>query len=272
MVKQMDLKIILLLLIALISLVGCGKTDNELVLATTTSVDATGLLEHILPPFKEEHQCEVKVVAVGTGRALKLGENGDADAVMVHAREAEEDFIERGFGVDWHEIMYNYFVIVGPPEDPAGIIEAADACEAFKKLQTGNHIFISRGDESGTHMREKLLWECAEVSIPYENYLEAGRGMGVVLLMASERYGYTLSDKATYLSMKNALVLKIFYENDPMLYNPYSIMAVNPEKHPELNYDLATEFIDYMIDSETQQKIGNYTIEDEKLFYPFYAE
>ncbi|MDP6439800.1 MAG: substrate-binding domain-containing protein, partial [Candidatus Brocadiia bacterium] len=216
---------------------GCSERsghdgEGRLRLATTTSTDNSGLLRHLLPRFEERYDCEVDVIAVGTGKALILGKNGDVDVLLVHAPAKEKEFVERGFGVDRRGVMYSYFVIVGPGDDPAGISGMKDAAAAFERIAAARALFCSRGDNSGTHIKEVELWSATDVSPQGQSwYMEAGLGMGNTLTMASEQRAYCLTDRGTHIAFESngRIDLPILVEGDLKLYNPYSIIAVNPE-------------------------------------------
>jgi tungstate transport system substrate-binding protein len=243
----------------------------KLILATTTSTNDSGLLDYILPDFESETGAEVDVIAVGTGQALSLGENGDADVLLVHARAREDAFMDAGHGVRREDVMYNDFVIVGPPDDPAGIQGLENAAEAFLAIAEAEAPFVSRGDDSGTHTKEKSVWEAAGIVPEGDWYISAGQGMGAVLTMADEQQAYTLSDRATYLARTlEGTDLVIQVEGDPILFNPYGVIAVNPEKNPEIQADLANAFIDWLISVPVQEKIGGFGLEDfgQPLFVP----
>ena len=232
---------------------------GRLILATTTSTDNSGLLDFILPDFEQKYHADVDVIAVGTGQALKLGQQGDADVLLVHARAKEDAFIRAGYGVNRQDVMYNDFVIVGPPDDPAGIAGMTDAAAAMAKIAETHSPFVSRGDESGTHTKEKSLWAAAGIEPAGDWYISAGQGMGAVLTLANEQLAYTLSDRATYLARTlEGTDLVVLVEGDPILFNPYGVMAVNPLIHPGVNFDGATAFINWITDPETQQLIATF--------------
>jgi len=232
---------------------------QTLTLATTTSTENSGLLNDLLPFFEEEVNAEVEVIAVGTGQALQIGEDGNADVLMVHARSLEDAFMDAGHGVRREDLMYNDFVIVGPPDDPAGIEGMTDAAAAFAQIAEAEAAFISRGDESGTHTKEKAIWSAGGVEPSGDWFVSAGQGMGAVLTMADEQQAYTLSDRATYLARTlEGTDLVILTEGDPILFNPYGVIAVNPEKSPEIHAELANEFIDWLISVPTQEKIAEF--------------
>ncbi|MFP4393774.1 MAG: substrate-binding domain-containing protein [Anaerolineales bacterium] len=255
------------LTLMLITFAGCagpGPTEaSKLILATTTSTEDSGLLAYILPFFEEEYNAEVEVIAVGTGQALEIGEKGDADVLMVHARSLEDAFMENGHGVRREDLMYNDFVIVGPPDDPAGIAGMREAPKALAQIAETGAIFISRGDDSGTHTKEQAIWAAAGIEPADDWYVAAGQGMGAVLTMADEQQAYTLCDRATYLARTlEGTDLVILVEGDPILFNPYGVIAVNPEKNPEINAELADQFIDWLISVPTQEKIAEFGTEE----------
>jgi len=237
-------------------------------LSTTTSTDNSGLLKVLLPPFEKANNLKVDVIAVGTGKALKLGESGDVDVVLVHDPGLEEKFMAGGFGVDRRAVMHNDFVVVGAPADPAGLKGTRSAADAFKKLAAGKAPFVSRGDESGTHQKEKALWKAAGITPTGAWYVSAGQGMGEVLQMADEKRGYTLSDRGTYIAYAKKVDLAIVSEGDPALFNPYSVIAVNPAKQPHVKYDLAKRFIDYLTGPEGQAVIAGFQQDGKQLFFP----
>ncbi len=240
-------------------------------MASTTSTQNSGLLDVLLPAFEKAAGGKIKVdvIAVGTGQALKIAERGDADLVLVHAPELEKEFIKNGFGVNRHQVMHNDFVVLGPPADPAGIKGAPDAETAFQRLTNQKALFISRGDNSGTHLKELSLWEKGGVKPTGEEwYMEAGSGMAATLRVADEKRAYTLSDRGTYLNYRSRIDLSILFQGDPHLHNPYGIMAVNPERFPHVHFKEAMRFIEWIISSEGQGLIGSFTKEGEPLFFP----
>lgn len=242
---------------------------QRLILATTTSTEDSGLLDYLLPFFEEAYNADVDVVAVGTGQALEIGSKGDADVVLVHARAREDAFVEAGDAVARFDVMFNDFILIGPEEDPANVKEAGSAVEAFQRIASAEASFISRGDDSGTHTKELSIWAAAEVEPAGDWYVSAGQGMGAVIGMSDEVQGYTLSDRATYLARKEqGLSLVILYEGDAILLNPYGVMAVNPEKHLNVNAELAQTFIDWLISVETQERILGFEIGGGPVFFP----
>jgi tungstate transport system substrate-binding protein len=260
----------ILALLLLLTSLEAGAAEGRLRLSTTTSTENTGLLYALIPPFEERFQLKVDIVPVGTGKALKLAETGDVDVTLVHAPELEEEFVRRGFGVNRRYVMYNDFVIVGPPQDPAAIKEARDAVAAFRKIAEVKATFISRGDRSGTHAKELHLWEKAGVKPSLPWYLEAGRGMGAVLVIADQKRAYTLTDRGTYLVFRQKLDLSLLFEKDPILSNPYHVIAVNPARHPKVNYLGAMLFIGWLTSHEGQEIIRNFGKEKfgQPLFVP----
>ncbi|HKJ04550.1 MAG TPA: substrate-binding domain-containing protein [Geopsychrobacteraceae bacterium] len=256
-----------ILLTCLVFLAGSALAAEHLRLATTTSTENSGLLAELLPPFEQANDCKVDVIAVGTGKAIKLGESGDVDVVMVHARSKEDKFVADGFGVDRRDVMYNDFVILGPAGDPAGIKGTSDAVAAMAKIAASGSTFVSRGDDSGTHSREKQLWKKASVAPAGVWYLEAGRGMGEVIVMAGERQGYTLSDRGTYIAFKEKTDLQIAVAGDEGLFNPYGVIMVNPAKHSHVKVDLARKFLDYVTSGQARTLITGFRKGGEQLFY-----
>jgi tungstate transport system substrate-binding protein len=243
-------------------------------LATTTSTENSGLLSFILPAFTQATGYIVDVVAVGTGAALRLGENADADLLLVHARALEDAFMAAGHGSERREVMYNDFIILGPRDDPAGIRQAPDALEAFRRLAAegpGRPLpFVSRGDRSGTHVMEQSLWKAAGLSPAGAWYKEAGQGMEQVIIMANGLPGYTLADRGTWLAIKDKTNLIIAYEGDPALFNPYGIITVNPAKHPALNAAGAKALLDWMSSPAGQEMIRSFKLGGQTLFFPNY--
>lgn len=243
-------------------------TRERLRLATTTSTENSGLLYLLFLPFEEKFNLKVDIIPVGTGQALKLGENGDVDVVLVHARKAEEEFVKKGFGVNRKNVMYNDFIIIGPADDPAQIKQTKDAREAFRKITLSKAPFVSRADNSGTHKKETAIWEKAGIKPSGRWYLEAGKGMGEVLTMANEKRAYTLTDRGTYLAYSGKIDLPILSEGDPLLYNPYGIIAVNPARHPQVKYVQTMALIGWVTSPDAQKIIGEYKKFGEILFHP----
>lgn len=244
------------------------KTEqSEVILATTTSTQDSGLLDVILPEFEKEYGYAVSVVSVGSGEAMAMGENGEADVLLVHSPAAEKEFVEEGHADDAgrQDVMYNDFVLVGPATDPAGIADEcpADAKAAFQKLADTQTEFISRSDESGTHKKELEIWEACGIAPEGDWYVQAGTGMGAVLEMANEKLAYTLSDRATWLNLDLGEDMKIVCENDEsgILYNQYGVICVNPEKNDHINHEGAKAFREWIVSKEGQELIGEYGVE-----------
>ncbi len=237
-----------------------GGEKTSLIMATTTSTENSGLLSFLLPKFKEDTGITVKVVAVGTGQALKLGEDGEADVLLVHAKSAEEEFIKTGHGLERFDVMYNDFILIGPKEDPLQIKEKAgsDISAAFQLISDKEGKFVSRGDDSGTHKAELKLWKVINVEPAGKWYLSAGRGMGEVIQMSDEVQGYTLSDRATYLSMRDKVDLDVVVEGDSRLFNQYGVIAVNPNKNDKINIEGAQAFIDWILSEKGQNLITEF--------------
>ena len=247
--------------------------DETLTLTTTTSTYDTGLLDEVNAAFEDRFGIAVEAVAQGTGAALETGRAGDADVVLVHARSLEDEFIREGYGVNRRDLMFNDFVVVGPEDDPAGIDGMDEVTEAFRTIAETESTFVSRGDNSGTHAKERDVWDAAGVDPGGEWYREAGSGMGEVLNQANGTPGYTLSDRATYLSQRSELDVSIRIEGPieggpQLLENPYGIVAVNPGVHENVTYDLAMSYIGFITSQEGQELITQYTIEGEQLFFP----
>jgi len=231
---------------------------DSLTLATTTSTHDSGLLDVLLPPFEKHYDLKVKVLAVGTGQALELGRRGDADVLLVHAPDQEADFVEEGHGIERRPFMYNDFVIVGPTADPAHIRGLRSAADAFRCIASCESSFASRGDESGTHSREKLLWREVKLEPSGDWYLSCGAGMAATLRIASEKQAYTLTDRSTYLAWESKLDLGLLVEGDPLLRNIYSVIVVSPETHPGTNVAMARKFADYLFADEARSIIAGF--------------
>ncbi|GAB4476065.1 MAG: substrate-binding domain-containing protein [Anaerolineae bacterium] len=248
---------------------GAAAESQRLILATTTSTADSGLLDYLLPDFEDQFNAEVDVIAVGTGQALEMGAAGDADVLLVHARSREEAFVASGDGTARYDVMYNDFVIVGPAADPAGVRGMTDALAAFGQIADTESTFVSRGDDSGTHTKELSIWEAASIAPAGEWYISAGQGMGDVLTMSAELGAYTLADRATYLSMlSEGLQLEVLVEGDPVLFNPYGVIPVSPQKHPGANYELAQAFADWLTSLEAQELIASFQVNGQQLFFP----
>jgi tungstate transport system substrate-binding protein len=238
-------------------------------LASTTSTRDTGLLSSILPIFTKGSGIKVRVVAVGTGQAIKIAKNGDADVLLVHHTKSEHSFVENGFGVKRYDVMYNDFVVVGPAKDPAGIEGMKDVVRAFRKIAHNKSIFLSRGDDSGTNKKEYSLWHAGGIDTTKASggwYRETGSGMGATLNMASAMNGYSLADRGTWLAFKNREKLKVLVEGDTRLLNPYGVILVNPTRHPHVKYAAGKKLIDWLISKEGQSAITAFKINGEQLF------
>jgi tungstate transport system substrate-binding protein len=253
--------------------VQAAEEGETLLMATTTSTDNTGLLEYLMPPFTAKTGIGIKWISTGTGKALALGENCDVDVLLVHAPQAEIDFVAKGFGIDRREIMYNDFVLIGPAEDPANI-KGKTVSEALQAVRSSGNVFVSRGDESGTHKMEKALWQGADIPAPEQEswYRQSGQGMLPTINMASELQGYTLTDRGTYIKYESAAqgkpTLVILVEGDKVLLNQYSVIPVNPEHCPNVKYEKAQAFSDWMAGEEAQRLIGEFKLLDKQLFTP----
>lgn len=240
----------------------------DIKMATTTSTDNSGLLQYLLPKYEAKCHCKVRYTAVGTGNAIKLGENGDVDMIMVHARPAEDKFVAEGYGVNRRDLMHNDFVIVGPHADPAGIRGMKDPLAALKSIKEKGAVFVSRGDDSGTNKKELAFWKDLGIDPKGPSYLAIGQGMGQTLTVAGEKRGYTLTDRATYATYKDKTGLEIMVEGAPKLLNPYGVIAVNPKKYPGVNYRGAMAFVDWLTSSEGQKAIASYKPKGTQLFFP----
>jgi tungstate transport system substrate-binding protein len=272
--------LVILILLGAALLASCAPAEPRLLrLATTTSTQDSGLLEAILPDFEATHNAQVDVVAVGSGQAIELGQNGDADVLLVHSRAREDAFVADGYGLARYDVMYNDFVLVGPPNDPAGIAGVSTAAEALARVAAAQAPFASRGDDSGTHTKEKALWQAAGITPDPAGgwYLSLGQGMGETLQFANERGAYTLADRGTYLSQRenlpNLVILlggaSISENPDPALLNPYGVIPVNPEGHEGIQSELAQEFVEWLTSVETQETIAAYGADrfGQPLFY-----
>ena len=245
-----------------------AQAQVRLRVATTTSVQDTGLMPYLLPDFEKKNNCKVDLIAVGSGQALKLASNGDVDMVFVHDPDAERQFVNSGAGIDRTTFMMNDFVILGPAADPARIRGMKDAARAFAKIQQIGSVFVSRGDQSGTNQKEKAIWQKAGVKPSGSWYLEIGQGMGAVLTMAEEKQGYTLCDRSTYLARIKQLKLQVLAEGDPDLINYYSAIQVNPAKFPSVKAELSHQLIDWLCSKETQKRISEFAVGGRTLFKP----
>jgi tungstate transport system substrate-binding protein len=248
-----------------------GAGPRFITLASTTSTENSGLLGHLLPRFLAATGIEVRVVAVGTGQALRIARNGDADVLLVHHRPSEEAFVAEGHGVARHEVMINDYVIGGPRADPAGIAGNSSAVAAFARIAATQAPFVSRGDDSGTHKKEMALWTAAGIDPAAASgawYREVGAGMGATLNIAAAMPAYLLSDRGTWVSFRNKGDLKLLVEGDPPLFNPYGVILVNPDRHPHVKATEGQAFIDWMLSDEGQAAIASFRVDGQQLFFP----
>ncbi|MEO1549707.1 MAG: substrate-binding domain-containing protein [Pseudomonadota bacterium] len=242
--------------------------DRSITLASTTSTQNSGLYDHLLPLFEAETGIAVQVIAVGTGQALRIARNGDADALMVHHRPSEDAFVAEGYGRARVDVMYNDFVLVGPRDDPAGIRNAQSVREALALIAASGAPFASRGDDSGTHKKELGLWAAAGLTPQAPWYLETGSGMGATLNTATALGAYSLSDRGTWISFGNKQEHRLLLSGDPALHNPYGAIVVNPERHPHVKADLAQTFVDWLVSDTGQEAIGAFLIDGQQPFCP----
>ncbi|MBN1366022.1 MAG: substrate-binding domain-containing protein [Syntrophaceae bacterium] len=270
-------KVIMTLMIAVLIVVFGGSSvfaapkQKNIILATTTSTQDTGLLDTLIPIFEKQTGYFVKTIAVGSGQAMKMGEKGEADVLLVHSPDAEKKFVEEGYGVNRRLVMHNDFIIVGPGADPAKIKGVKSSAEAFKMIAKAESLFLSRGDNSGTHAKEKKLWKRTDITPAGQKwYQETGQGMGLTLNVAAEKKGYTLTDRGTYLSLKKNLGLDILLEGDAALLNIYHVIEVNSAKWPKANADGAKAFANFMVSKSTQEIIKTFGVDKygSPLFFP----
>ncbi len=263
---------LLAVLLALVA--GCGETREEatsITVASTTSTQSSGLLDHLLPVFEERTGIEVRVLAVGTGQALDRARNGEADVLLVHHRPSEWGFVSDGYGLERLDVMYNDFVLVGPEADPAGIADAPGAPEALQLIERSGATFVSRGDDSGTHRKELALWREAGIDLPLgtrDSYHETGVGMGATLDTAAGMSAYTLSDRATWARFENKRGIQLLFQGDPRLFNPYGVIVVNPARHPHVNLEGAQALANWLTAPEGQKRIASYRIAGQQMYYP----
>jgi len=245
--------------------------DRQIILATTTSTYDSGLLDQIIPAFEKETGYKVKPIAVGTGEALAMGKRGEADVILVHSREAEDEFVTQGYGTQRRDVMHNDFIVIGPKGDPANI-KGLTAAEAFMAIFRNEALFISRGDDSGTHKKEIFIWEKMGLNPQGDWYIECGQGMGETLRIADQKQAYTITDRGTFLAQEENLSLIILVEGDSILFNPYGVICVNPEKfdHININYGGASAFANFITSSQGQAIIKNFGLDKfgQPLFYP----
>jgi len=271
--KMFPILIVPVLLVALL-IAGCGGNKTvartDLILATTTSTQDSGLLDQWVPMFEAENPYNVKVIAVGSGQAMDMGRNGECDVMLVHSPADEQKLVADGFAINRQAVMHNDYIVVGPSSDPAKIKGAASAVDAFNAIANTQSKFISRGDNSGTNTKELSIWKSASISPSGTWYVQSGKGMGDTLRIASEQSAYTLSDRGTYLSLKDQLDLQVLSEGDPALFNNYHVMMVNPDKYPDINLAGAQAFEDFVLSPEAQEFLNTYGVDKygQQLFYP----
>lgn len=259
------------LLAPMLCLIATPATGAETIrVASTTSTEASGLFDYLLPKFTRASGIRVRVIAVGTGQAIRLAKRGDADVLLVHHKPSEDAFVRQGYGLKRHALMYNDFVVVGPSGDPAGIRGLTDAVAALKKVRAARAIFLSRGDDSGTHKRERSLWRAAGIKLPQRGawYREVGAGMGRTLNTAAAMPAYTLVDRGTWLSFGNRRGLMVHVEGDKRLRNPYGVIIVNPAKHPHVKAVAAQRFVRWLTSERGQSAIGEFRVGGKILFHP----
>lgn len=264
----MSVRCCLLLCVCVMLALPVHADPARLRLATTTSTEDSGLLAHLHPVFEAQTGIRVDVIAVGSGKALALARNGDVDVVLAHDPAAESEFIAAGDGIERQAVMSNDFVIVGPAADPAAVRQATSAADAFARIAATGAAFVSRGDRSGTHVKELAVFAAADVTPDGHWYLAAGQGMGPVLQMADEKPAYTLADRGTWLARRHALSLVLLFEGDPLLANPYHVMLVNPARHPHVRLDAARAYAAFLTGETGQRLIGQFRIDGERLFIP----
>jgi tungstate transport system substrate-binding protein len=264
----MNRLVLSLVFFACLACAGAFAAEGTLRLATTTSTENSGLLKAILPKFEAASGLKVHVISVGTGKAMKLGENGDVDALLVHSRPDEDRFVAAGFGVERRDVMYNDFIVVGPKADPAKVRGMKDVIGAFRRILDAKATFVSRGDDSGTDKMEKAYWATVGRKPEGRQYLSAGQGMGEVLTMSDNVGAYTLSDRATYGAYRLRVGLEIVVEGDPGMFNPYGVIAVNPARYPDVNFKGAMQFIEWITGGDGRRAISDFRVNGEQLFFP----
>jgi len=256
------------LLLSFVITFPAAADEDRLRLAITTTTENSGLMSRLNSVFEEQYNIKLDVVVVGSGQAFRLGSNGDVDVLLVHAPEAEKEFVGAGYGIQRTAVMHNEFILLGPTDDPSQIKNATSIIEAFTMIHESEAPFVSRGDESGTHKKEQKLWQSANINEFGRGYQLSGQGMGATLLLANELRAYTLSDRGTFLAMQEKLDMNIIYEGDAILHNPYHVIAINPDKHAYINISLAEKYIEFITDNNAQTLIGEYQINRQQLFYP----
>lgn len=265
---KMRLLILSLLLTFLAAAVPAQEEEKFIVLASTTSTEASGLFGHLIPIFRDKTGVEVRVVAVGTGQAFKIARNGDSDSLLVHDTAGEKKMVEEGFATERRDVMYNDFVVIGPATDPAGVKAAKTVAEAFQMIREKEAVFASRGDDSGTHRAEKRIWESAGGLPQGSWYRELGSGMGATLNSAAAMDAYVLADRGTWISFANRQNLAIVFEGDPVLFNQYGSLLLSAERMPHLKHDLAKTWHEWLVSAEGQAAIADFKLNGEQLFFP----
>ena len=247
------------------------NASDFLIVQSTTSTQDSGLYDFLLPVYEKKYGIDIRVVAVGTGQALKNAENGDCDLIIVHSKDDEKKFVANGYGLERKELMYNDFIIIGPKNDPENLRLKDNIKDVFNTIKNKRLPFLTRGDNSGTHKKEVFLWKNAKINpkdIDSKYYIDAGRGMGATLNMAASMEAYTITDRGTWLSFNNKQDLGIIFSGVPPLHNQYSVIVINPKKHPHVKFELADNFSRWLISGEGQKYISKYKIMGEQLFFP----
>lgn len=271
MIRKMRLTVVAAAMIGLLSSVAASAEDSFIIVQSTTSTQNSGLFEHLLPAFQEKTGIEVRVVAVGTGQAIRNATNGDGDVLLVHSRPSEEKFVAEGLGVARADLMYNDFVIVGPAADPAGVSGSNNVVDALQKIAASETPFASRGDDSGTHKAELRLWEAAGIDAAAASgdwYRETGSGMGATLNTGTGMDAYVMTDRATWIAFGNKGNHEIVVEGDPRLFNQYGVILVNPQVHPHVKAEMGQTFIDWLLSKEGQRSIADFKVDGQQLFFP----
>jgi len=264
----MSKKIISIVILTFVIVLPVTAKENRLRLAITSTTENSGLMSRLNPVFEDQYGVDLDVVVVGSGQAFRLGRNGDVDVLLVHAPQSEKKFIAQEHGLHRTAVMHNEFVLLGPIDDPLQIKNANSIAEAFAQIREHEALFVSRGDDSGTHKKEQAIWQSASIYKYGSGHRSSGQGMGATLLLANELSAYTLSDRGTFLAMQNKLDIEVLYEGEAILHNPYHVIAINPEKHAYINSDLAEKYIEFITSKEAQKVIGEYQINGQNLFHP----
>jgi tungstate transport system substrate-binding protein len=275
MVRRINTVLAAIIATLLTAMTPVSASERFITLASTTSTDNSGLFGHLLPIFTADTNVEVRVVAHGTGQAIRLAQNGDADVLLVHHRPSEEKFITDGYGIERRSVMYNDFIIVGPREDPARITGLRNASEALSAIARTHSLFISRGDDSGTHKTELRIWQTAGVDVSAVSgswYRDAGSGMGATLNIVAAISAYTLSDRATWIAFRNKGNLVVVVEKDPRLFNQYGVITVNQQRHPHVKSPDAQRFVEWLTSAKGQAAINAFTVDGQQLFFANYSD